>query len=107
MLLHVGDKAEYDAGHIPGARFVALSAISISDRSATGLTLEMPPAEDLRHRLEALGISDTLAGRRLLRQGLGVADARASSSRSTMPAWAIARRCSTAAWSSGSRPDTP
>jgi len=59
VLLHVGDQAEYDAGHLPGARFAALSAISTSDRSPTGLTLEMPPAEDLRQRLEALGISDT------------------------------------------------
>jgi len=59
VLLHVGDKAEYEAAHIPGARFVSLADISISDHSGHGLMLEMPPAEDLRHRLEALGISDT------------------------------------------------
>jgi len=58
VLLHVGDKAEYEAAHIPGARFVSLSDISISDHSGHGLMLEMPPADDLRHRLEALGISD-------------------------------------------------
>jgi thiosulfate/3-mercaptopyruvate sulfurtransferase len=58
VLLHVGDKAEYEAAHIPGARFVSLGDISISDHSGKGLMLEMPPAEDLRHRLEALGISD-------------------------------------------------
>jgi len=58
VLLHVGDKAEYEAAHIPGARFVSLQDISISDHSGKGLMLEMPPAEDLRHRLEALGISD-------------------------------------------------
>jgi thiosulfate/3-mercaptopyruvate sulfurtransferase len=58
VLLHVGDKAEYEAAHIPGARFVSLNDISISDHSGHGLMLEMPPAEDLRHRLEALGISD-------------------------------------------------
>src|SRR5436305_2693894 len=58
VLLHVGDKAEYEAAHIPGARFVSLSDISISDHSGHGLMLEMPLADDLRHRLEALGISD-------------------------------------------------
>jgi len=58
VLLHVGDKAEYEAAHIPGARFVSLNDISISDHSGKGLMLEMPPADDLRHRLEALGISD-------------------------------------------------
>jgi len=59
VLLHVGDKDGYAAGHIPGARFVSLGDISVSDHSGHGLMLEMPPAEDLRHRLEALGISDT------------------------------------------------
>ena len=58
VLLHVGDKSEYDARHIPGARYVALSDISVSGQNGTGLTLEMPPAEDLRARLAALGISD-------------------------------------------------
>ena len=58
VLLHVGDKAGYEAGHIPGARLVSLNDISISDHSGKGLMLEMPPADDLRHRLEALGISD-------------------------------------------------
>jgi thiosulfate/3-mercaptopyruvate sulfurtransferase len=58
VLLHVGDKKEYDEGHIPGARFVSLADISVSDHTAHGLMLEMPPADDLRHRLEALGISD-------------------------------------------------
>ena len=58
VILHVGDKARYDSKHIPGARRVALADISVSDHSATGLMLEMPPAEELRHRLEALGLSD-------------------------------------------------
>jgi thiosulfate/3-mercaptopyruvate sulfurtransferase len=59
VLLHVGDPDEYKARHIPGARFVSLSDIAVSDRSATGLILEMPPtAEDLRGRLARLGISD-------------------------------------------------
>ncbi|HEV7572252.1 MAG TPA: rhodanese-like domain-containing protein [Thermoanaerobaculia bacterium] len=58
VLLHVGDKEEYEAAHIPGARFVSQQDISVSDHSGKGLMLEMLPAEDLRHRLEALGISD-------------------------------------------------
>jgi thiosulfate/3-mercaptopyruvate sulfurtransferase len=59
VLLHVGDKDEYAAKHIPGARYVSLSDIATSDHSATGLILEMPPtAEDLRGRLEKLGISN-------------------------------------------------
>lgn len=59
VLLHVGDPDEYKAKHLPGARFVMLSDIAVSDRSATGLILEMPPtAEDLRGRLAKLGISN-------------------------------------------------
>ena len=58
VLLHVGDKDGYGAGHIPGARLVSLNDISISDHSGHGLMLEMPPSDDLRHRLESLGISD-------------------------------------------------
>jgi thiosulfate/3-mercaptopyruvate sulfurtransferase len=58
VLLHVGDKAEYEAGHIAGARLVSLKDVSVSDHSEMGLILEMPPSEELRHRLEAIGISD-------------------------------------------------
>ena len=58
VLLHVGDKAEYETGHLPGARFVSLQEISVSDRSGQGLVMEMPPAETLRAKLSALGISD-------------------------------------------------
>ncbi|HEX7191987.1 MAG TPA: rhodanese-like domain-containing protein [Thermoanaerobaculia bacterium] len=58
VLLHVGDKDGYEAGHIPGARLVSMDDVSVSEHTANGLMLEMPPAEDLRKRLEALGISD-------------------------------------------------
>jgi thiosulfate/3-mercaptopyruvate sulfurtransferase len=58
VLLHVGDKAEYDARHIPGARYVQLRDVSVSGQEAAGLTLEMPPAATLRERLLALGVSD-------------------------------------------------
>lgn len=59
VLLHIGDKDEYAAKHIPGARFVSLSDIATSEHTATGLILEMPAtADDLRARLEKLGISN-------------------------------------------------
>jgi thiosulfate/3-mercaptopyruvate sulfurtransferase len=45
----------YGAGHIPGARQVALPNVSVE---RDGLRLEMPASEDLRQRLAALGISD-------------------------------------------------
>jgi thiosulfate/3-mercaptopyruvate sulfurtransferase len=58
VLLHVGDKGDYAKKHIAGARLVSQADVSISDHSGNGLMLEMPPADDLRKRLENLGISD-------------------------------------------------
>lgn len=61
VLLHVGDRAQYATAHIPGARFVSLQDVSRSDHDRdrnTGLSLELLPADTLRARLEALGISD-------------------------------------------------
>ncbi|MFL5619170.1 MAG: sulfurtransferase [Gemmatimonadaceae bacterium] len=60
VVLHVGEKKEYDAGHIPGARYVKLDDISVSSHDRdTGLMLEMPQPDSLRARLEALGISNS------------------------------------------------
>jgi thiosulfate/3-mercaptopyruvate sulfurtransferase len=58
VLLHVSDKEGYDAAHIPGARYVSMSDLSISNHTPKGLMLEMPPADELKKHLEALGISD-------------------------------------------------
>ena len=61
VLLHVGQQKEYDAGHIPGARYVKLDDISVSSHvhdQDKGLMLEMPQPDSLRARLEALGISN-------------------------------------------------
>jgi thiosulfate/3-mercaptopyruvate sulfurtransferase len=58
VVLHVGDRAEYDKGHVPGARFVPFDAISVSDRTGAGLTLEMLPADKLRESLAGFGISN-------------------------------------------------
>jgi len=40
VLVHVGEPADYKAGHIPGARFLPYDAIS---QRRDGLMLEMPP----------------------------------------------------------------
>ena len=53
-IIDVRTPEEYEQAHIPGARYVALSDLSVSDRSATGLVLELPPADQLRQQLAAL-----------------------------------------------------
>jgi thiosulfate/3-mercaptopyruvate sulfurtransferase len=59
VLFHVGEKPEYDAGHIPGARFLELHDVSSPmTMDTTKLALEMLPVDELRQRLEQLGISD-------------------------------------------------
>ena len=55
VLLHVGDKAEYDAAHIPGAQFITLS--DVSDPNAT-LRLQMASVDRLREAFEARGVRD-------------------------------------------------
>jgi thiosulfate/3-mercaptopyruvate sulfurtransferase len=56
VILHVGrTRAEYDAGHIPGARFLALSSI-VTERD--GLPSELPATDALREAFEAAGVSD-------------------------------------------------
>jgi len=64
VILQVGRKATYDAGHIPGARLVnfdegALAAPMPKDMSQPHVMLEMPATEALHDQLAALGISDT------------------------------------------------
>lgn len=55
VILHVDDEADYRAGHIPGARFITLRTLATQGP----LVLELPTADDLRGRLQTLGISDT------------------------------------------------
>ncbi|HKP68208.1 MAG TPA: sulfurtransferase [Pyrinomonadaceae bacterium] len=57
VLLHVGQKAEYDAGHIAGAVYATLDGIS-APRVPDGLALELPSAEQLKATLEKSGISN-------------------------------------------------
>jgi thiosulfate/3-mercaptopyruvate sulfurtransferase len=56
VLLEVGDKADYLAGHIPGAQFIALA--DISTPRGSGLILELPPVEQLKATFEKLGVTD-------------------------------------------------
>lgn len=60
VLLHVGERAEYDAGHIPGAHYISFDDISSPHDHAdkTQLALELPPLPELRAKLERFGISD-------------------------------------------------
>lgn len=55
VIINIGPRASYDAGHIPGARFLETSSIA-----ATGqpLTLELPPVEKLKTSFEDVGVSD-------------------------------------------------
>lgn len=56
VVLHVGSsRAEYEAGHIPGARFLPLSALVV-DRD--GNPSELAPVSRLDSVFEALGVSD-------------------------------------------------
>ena len=55
-ILHVSrDRMIYDAGHIPGARFVALSEIVVT---RGGILNELPPAAALKSVFERAGVSD-------------------------------------------------
>jgi thiosulfate/3-mercaptopyruvate sulfurtransferase len=59
VLLHVGDPAQFDSAHIPGARFVSQRMVSVSSEDhERGLMLELPSADSLRAQLQRLGISD-------------------------------------------------
>jgi thiosulfate/3-mercaptopyruvate sulfurtransferase len=56
VLLHIGERADYNAGHLPGARFLPYESISTPPRD--GVMLEIPPAATLDSLLESLGVSD-------------------------------------------------
>ncbi len=58
VILQVGDKAAYDAGHIPGARLVNLADLAAPPTGPDPLILEMPAPEVLRAKLMALGVGD-------------------------------------------------
>jgi len=56
VILHVGrNRADYDAGHIPGARWLPLSSI-VTERE--GVPNELPSVEALDAAFEGVGVSD-------------------------------------------------
>lgn len=62
VILQVGRKETYDAGHVPGARLVNFDAGALAapmdHTKPDHVMLEMPDTESLRQQLAALGISD-------------------------------------------------
>jgi thiosulfate/3-mercaptopyruvate sulfurtransferase len=56
VILHVGSPDGYKAKHIPGAQLVGPNGLTV--KSPEGLVTELPPPEDLRAEMQALGISD-------------------------------------------------
>jgi len=55
VLLHVGDRDEYDKAHLAGAQYVALADVSDPDAA---LRLQMASPDALKRTFERLGISD-------------------------------------------------
>jgi thiosulfate/3-mercaptopyruvate sulfurtransferase len=57
VVIHVGrTDSAYVAGHVPGARFLPLSAVSVT---RDGIPNEFPPLEDMRRAFEQLQIGDS------------------------------------------------
>lgn len=56
VLLQVGEKDEYLAGHIPGAQFIAVA--DISTPRGSGLALELPSVPQLQAAFEKLGVTN-------------------------------------------------
>lgn len=57
VVLHVGNRAQYDSGHVAGARLVTLGELSLPQVQG-GLTLQMGTVEQLTAWAKASGISD-------------------------------------------------
>ena len=56
VLLQIGERKDFDKGHIPGAQFLEYE--SISTPHGQGLMLELPPVEQLVSVFEKLGVSN-------------------------------------------------
>lgn len=56
VILHVArERADYDAGHIPGARFLAVDQITVTHDKISN---ELAPAEELKKVFASLGVGD-------------------------------------------------
>jgi thiosulfate/3-mercaptopyruvate sulfurtransferase len=56
VILGIGQRTEYDAGHIPGSQFVELRDVSMM-KSPAGLTLELLPMPDLLEAFGKMGVT--------------------------------------------------
>lgn len=56
VILHVArERADYDAGHLPGARFLAVGQVTVTRDKVSN---ELAPAEELKNVFESLGVGD-------------------------------------------------
>ena len=56
VILHVAREcADYDTGHIPGARFLAVDQITVTRGKVSN---ELAPAEELKKVFQSLGVGD-------------------------------------------------
>ena len=58
VLLQIGEKKDFDKGHIPGAQFLEYESISTPHNHGVTLMLELPPVEQLVTVFERLGVSN-------------------------------------------------
>ena len=58
VLLQIGDKKDYDKGHIPGGQFLEYESVSTPHNHGVTLMLELPPVEQLVSVFERLGVSN-------------------------------------------------
>jgi thiosulfate/3-mercaptopyruvate sulfurtransferase len=60
VVLHVGDQADFQAGHIAGARLITEEDVSAPHdmKNPRDMMLELPPVDALRAKVAAFGISD-------------------------------------------------
>lgn len=56
VLLQVGEKSEYETGHIPGAQFITTA--DLSTPRGQGLALELPSVDQLKATLVKFGVTD-------------------------------------------------
>jgi thiosulfate/3-mercaptopyruvate sulfurtransferase len=59
ILLQIGEKRDFDRGHIPSAQFLEYESISTPHNHSQGLMLELPPVEQLVSVFEKLGVSNS------------------------------------------------
>jgi thiosulfate/3-mercaptopyruvate sulfurtransferase len=57
VILSIGQRGEYDQGHIPGALYLDYADTRLA-RSAAGLTFELPPVADLVEVFGKLGVTN-------------------------------------------------